>query len=156
MIILQIRNTLVMILMFLVFAVAVSAQTKNPEPRKTERAASGSTLTWTPPTSRVDGTPLDPATELSKYKLWCGGKETTIPATSEPNKSYAFTREEILPGYGDWECRMEAFDTNDPPLFSEPSNPVTISWRPPGPSAPTNLIYITDPAPAPTTQEPAQ
>lgn len=140
MIILHIRNVLLVVLMLQIFAVMAQETT------------TGSTLTWTPPTSRVDGTPLDPATELSFYKLWCGDKETRIPATSEPNTTYEFSREEILPGYGSYECRMEAFDTSNPPLWSEPSNAVTISWEetPQPPRAPTNLIYITDgPAPNP-------
>jgi len=51
-------------------------------------AAVAETLTWTPPTTRVDGTPLDPAAELAPYELVCGEVTTTIPATGDQEQAY--------------------------------------------------------------------
>jgi len=34
------------------------------------------TFSWVDPTTRTDGSALDPATELQSYRLRCGGPET--------------------------------------------------------------------------------
>lgn len=103
---------------------------------------SAETLSWEPPTTRVDGTPLDPATELSVYELSCGGKKTEIPATGEENYEYEVTKHEILPEYGEHKCFLVAVDNDG--LKSEPSNTVSITWEKSAPGRPTSVIIITE------------
>jgi len=103
-------------------------------------AAVAETLTWTPPTTRVDGTPLIPETELAPYELVCGEVTTTIPATGEQDQSYQVRKHEILPGYGETGCYMIAVDTDG--LKSEPSETVYLTWEKGAPSAVTNILII--------------
>jgi hypothetical protein len=98
-------------------------------------------LSWEPPTTRVDGTALDPATELSGYVLTCGDVSTEIPATVSGD-GYPVPKAEALPGYGTHECTMIVVDTNG--LRSKPSAPVEVGWTAP-PSAPTELIIFYGP-----------
>ena len=102
-------------------------------------SALSATLTWEPPTSRVDGTPLDPATEISEYRLTCGDTVTPIPATMT-GQEYEVAKHEILPGYGTYDCFLTAVDTDG--LVSMPSNAVILEWTKQPPSAPTNLLII--------------
>ena len=98
-------------------------------------------LSWEPPTTRVDGSPLDPATELSGYELACGGVVTQIPATVS-GVGYPVPKAEALPGYGNYDCSMVAIDTDG--RRSDPSKPVEVGWIAP-PSAPTELIIFYGP-----------
>ena len=98
-------------------------------------------LSWEAPTSRVDGSPLDPATELSGYELTCGDVVTAIPATVEGN-GYPVAKADALPGYGNYDCSMVAIDTEN--RRSPPSDPVEVGWIA-GPSAPTELIIFYGP-----------
>jgi hypothetical protein len=107
-------------------------------------AAVAETLTWTPPTTRVDGTPLDPATELAPYELVCGQGDnavtTNIPATGEAEQRYQVAKHEILPNYGEIPCYMVAVDLDG--LKSEPSETVYLTWEKGAPSAVTNILII--------------
>ena len=109
-------------------------------------AALAETLVWQPPTSRVDGTSLDPATELAPYELVCGQGDnavtTNIPATGEAEQRYQVAKHEILPNYGKIPCYMVAVDLDG--LKSEPSDTVTIPWAKGAPSAVTELIILTE------------
>ena len=105
-------------------------------------AAAAETLTWTPPTTRVDGTPLDPAAELAPYELVCGEVTTTIPATGDQEQAYQVRKHEILPGYGETGCYMVAVDKDG--LKSEPSEMVYLTWEKGAPSAVTNILIITE------------
>jgi len=98
-------------------------------------------LSWEAPTSRMDGSPLDPATELSGYELTCGDVVTAIPATVEGN-GYPVAKADALPGYGNYDCSMVAIDTEN--RRSPPSDPVEVEWIA-GPSAPTELIIFYGP-----------
>jgi len=100
------------------------------------------TLTWTPPTDRADGTPLDPMTEIAEYRLVCGEVVTSIAPTVAEGQQYELTKHEALPGYGATECFMTAVDTDG--LESLPSNTVTIQWDKSPPMAPTDLVVITE------------
>jgi len=97
------------------------------------------TLSWEPPTSRVDGQPLDPATELSEYRFYCAEVTTSIPATST-NGEYEIDKAQSLPGYGTFDCYLTAVDTED--RESQPSNTVALIWEPTAPNAPTTLLII--------------
>lgn len=98
-------------------------------------------ISWEPPTARVDGTALDPATEIAKYILTCGTVKTDIPPTADAG-GVTMEKATILPGYGETECYMQTVDTEG--QASEPSNSDTVSWMPAAPAAPTQFIYLTD------------
>lgn len=98
------------------------------------------TLSWEPPTSRMDGTPLDPATELSAYRLTCGETVTEIPAVGDGTNEYPLNKAEVLPGYGNHDCYLTAVDTEG--RVSPPSNTVTVLYEKVGPSQPINLIIL--------------
>ena len=102
--------------------------------------AAAETLSWEPPTSRNDGTPLDPVAELAPYELVCGDVVTQIPPTNDGPQEYEVTKHEILPAYGTTDCYMVAVDLDG--LRSEPSNSVPISWEKASPARPTNLLII--------------
>ena len=100
------------------------------------------TLSWTPPTTRADGTPLDPATEISEYRLACGEVVTSIDPTVQPGSQYEYSKHEILPNYGRHECHLVAVDTDG--LVSDASDSVTIQWEQAPPAIPTDVILITE------------
>ena len=100
------------------------------------------TLTWTPPTERVDGTPLDPETEIAEYRLICGIVTTSIDATVTEGNQHEVAKHEILPGYGSYDCALVAVDTDG--LESEPSNAVVVEWQKTAPVAPTDLLLIVE------------
>ena len=100
------------------------------------------TLTWTPPTERVDGTPLDPATEIAEYRLICGTVTTSIDATVVEGNQHEVAKHEILPGYGSHDCALTAVDADG--LESEPSNNVAVEWHKSAPVAPTDLLLIVE------------
>lgn len=99
------------------------------------------TLTWEPPTTREDGTPLDPATEIAEYQLTCGDAVTIVAGTM-PSEGYELAKHEVLPKYGTFDCTMVAVDTDG--LRSEPSNSVVVEWVKQPPMPPTNLIILKD------------
>ncbi len=100
------------------------------------------TLTWEPPTTREDGTPLDPATEIAEYQLTCGDTVTTIAPTMPEAGAYELAKHEALPDYGTFDCTIVAVDTDG--LVSEPSNSVAVEWVKQPPMPPTNLIILKD------------
>lgn len=101
---------------------------------------SATTLSWEPPTTRVDGKALD-ISELSHYNLYCGdlGIVAEIPASTSTGE-YEVPKLELFPDYGMYSCHMTAVDTEG--LESMPSNTVDIFWDPVNPSSPTNLLII--------------
>lgn len=104
---------------------------------------SATTLSWEPPTSRVDDHPLDPLTELSHYNLYCGVVDDStpfqIPAGTEQG-SYEVEKTKIFPGYGQYKCTLTAVDNDG--LESVKSEEVVIPWDPAVPNSPTNLLII--------------
>ena len=104
--------------------------------------AAAETLTWTPPTERADGTPLDPMTEIAEYRLVCDQVVTSIEPTVAQGEQYELTKHEVLPGYGAHECFMTAVDTDG--LESLASETVVIEWEKAPPLAPTDLVVIKD------------
>ncbi len=103
--------------------------------------ASAETLSWEPPTTRVDGTPLDPVTDLSNYFFKCdGGIAISIPAVGDGTNTYPLTKRDIFPDYGTYDCWMTAVSTEQ--LESSPSNIVTIPYDPTKPNSPINLIIL--------------
>ena len=99
-------------------------------------------LSWEPPLTREDGTPLDPATDLKEYRLKCGLKEYVIPATTADPEGMVVEKRDSLTGYGEHTCVMFAVDNEG--LRSPPSNEVTVTWEKAKPSQPTNLLIIID------------
>lgn len=97
-------------------------------------------LSWQPPTERVDGTPMNPASELREYRLTCGDRVTVIPPLMPSEQPYQFLYHEVLPGYGAFQCFMTSVDIDG--LESPGSEPIELAWRPSPPMAPTNLIVI--------------
>jgi len=97
------------------------------------------TLSWEPPTTYADGTPLNPLTDLSEYRLYCEDVVTVVPASSTDNQ-YVIKKYEALPGYGTWDCYLTAVGTDN--LESEPSNTVAILYEKTGPAKPINLIIL--------------
>lgn len=104
--------------------------------------AMAETLTWTPPTQRADGTPLDPMTEIAEYQLVCGEVVTSIEPTVPEGERYELIKYEILPGYGSHDCHMKAVDTDG--LVSKASESVAIQWEKAQPLAPTDVVLITE------------
>lgn len=102
--------------------------------------AAATTLSWEPPTSRQDGTPMDPVTELKGYQLHCGGVVTTLPATGVRSSSYRIVKHEALPGYGTTPCYLVAVDTEG--RKSPKSNSVEVTWEATAPAKPISLIIL--------------
>jgi hypothetical protein len=103
-------------------------------------AVSATTLSWEPPTTRVDGQTLDPATELAEYRLYCEGLDTVAIPAATSNGEYEVPKTNIFPGYGAYDCGLTAVDTEG--LESTMSNMVVIPWEKTKPNAPTNLLII--------------
>lgn len=106
-------------------------------------------ISWTPPTERVDGTPLDPATEISKYDFQCAleGSEDgytiqiDIPGQTDDG-AWEAQLSDIFPQYGSYDCRMAAVDMDG--LYSDfvyvENGPVV--YEPVKPKAPTSLMIL--------------
>jgi len=103
-------------------------------------AATATTLSWEPPTTRVDGQPLDPVTELAEYRLYCDGLNVVAIPAATSSGEYEVPKTDIFPGYGAYDCALTAVDTDG--LESVMSNIVTIPWEKAAPNAPTNLLII--------------
>lgn len=128
-----------LILATIFFSISVIAQVADAPETAVEKPT---TLSWEPPTSRQDGTLLDPATELSHYNLYCdvfNGQPFRIPGESTAG-SYEVNKTQLFPGYGDYSCYLTAVDLES--RESPPSNSVIIPWPPARPSAPTNVLLI--------------
>lgn len=105
------------------------------------------TVTWDPPTQRLDGLPMDPATEISHYTLLCATDEAgpfeggyQIPGLT-PDGTHAAALTDVFPdGYGDYWCVLTATDTDG--RESGPSNVATFRWAPASPGSPTQLLII--------------
>lgn len=104
--------------------------------------AMAETLSWTPPTERADGTPLDPMTEIAEYRLVCGEVVTSIEPTVAEGEQYELTKHQVLPDYGTWDCHMTTVDTDG--LESEPSESVSITWDKAPPREPTDVLVIVE------------
>ena len=103
-------------------------------------AVSATTLSWEPPTTRVDGQTLDPATELAEYRLYCEGLDAVAIPSATSNGEYEITKDQLFPGYGKYDCGLTAVDTEG--LESTMSNMVVIPWEKTKPNVPTNLLII--------------
>lgn len=94
------------------------------------------TVQWAPPTERADGTPLD-ISEIKNYNIVCGDKVTEVPANNTP--SFVTSQEDILPGYGSYDCYMTTVDTSN--VESAPSDTFAVTWLAP-PNPPTQIIIL--------------
>jgi len=103
-------------------------------------AATATTLSWEPPTTRIGGQPLDPAEELAEYRLYCDGLDVVAIPAATSNGEYEVPKTDIFPGYGAYDCALTAVDTDG--LESAMSNMVVIPWEKTAPNAPTNLLII--------------
>jgi hypothetical protein len=108
------------------------------------------TISWTPPTERVDGTPLAPG-ELTEYRLRCGlvGQDDALVATftplEQPTDSITLDFEP-----GDWQCRLRVIAANELAEWSQTASDwsetvfFTVTEAPPPvaalPNPPTDLI----------------
>ena len=136
------KPTLILILSLLIGALALPAVAQEPGGSLTEVSVS-----WEPPTARLDGLPIDPATEISHYTLKCATSESGpfedgyhIPGMT-PDGTHAAALVDVFPGgYGDYWCVMTATDTGG--QESGPSNVAAFSWQAPEPGAPTQLLII--------------
>jgi hypothetical protein len=106
------------------------------------------TLSWDPPTERVNGEALDPATDIASYELRCslvGEAEYTaqlsIPGLSEIG-AFSSPLATVFPTYGLYDCEMAAVDTFG--IYSDyvivQNGPV--EWLPGKPQGPTNLLIL--------------
>lgn len=74
-------------------------------------------IEWDPPTTREDGSELDPETDIAAYHLYCvqaeGGPYDVvayrIPGTSTDGV-YEVDAETVFPDDGDWYCALTAED----------------------------------------------
>ena len=102
------------------------------------------TFTWTDPTSRTDGSVLDPATELKSYRMQCSGPENAErivdrAATSAVGTERRYEWADAVQVSGMYDCRMTAIDTGDResdwsntasvPKFASPSAPTDLRGR---------------------------
>lgn len=103
-------------------------------------------LSWDGPSERVDGSPLDRATEIEFYTLLCGSEEEgpydeisyQIPGLSDEGRHEA-NLEDFIPEAGVYFCRLTATDTDG--LTSDYSeNFVEVERKVAPPKAPTNFI----------------
>ena len=103
-------------------------------------------IEFDPPTSREDGTALDPATEIAHYTVYCRAGDTypdtgyEIPGQTETGE-HATTYESLLAERGRYTCAMTATDTDG--RESQRSNEVELSWLD-QPGEPTSVIIVTD------------
>lgn len=107
------------------------------------------TFQWEPPTERVDGTPLDPATEIGFYELRCWDVETPgeyttleIPGQSEGG-SYTSAMADLFPDYGHYECELSAVDNYG--VYSDfvlAQGETPLPYLPPKPGSPTNVLIL--------------
>ena len=99
------------------------------------------TFYWIDPTTRTDGSALDPAEELSGYRLECSGPETAErvvdrAATSAVGSERRYEWTDAVQTGGLYDCRMSAIDTGD--RESDWSNTASVP-KFAAPSAPTDL-----------------
>ena len=99
------------------------------------------TFTWTDPTSRTDGSALNPATELKSYRMQCSGPENAErivdrAATSAVGTERRYEWADAVQIRGVYDCRMSAIDTGD--RESDWSNTASVP-KFAAPSAPTDL-----------------
>ena len=105
-------------------------------------------IEFDPPTSREDGTVLDPATEIAQYDLYCryqdaeefasDGSVLTIPGLTETGE-HETTYGEFLPERGRYDCALTATDTDG--RESDYSEIVEVSWLS-KPGTATNVIIV--------------
>jgi len=99
------------------------------------------TFSWIDPTERTDGTALDPAAELSGYRMECSGPENAErmvdrAATTADGDRRVYVWTDAVQTGGMYDCRMTAIDTADEE--SPWSNVVSVP-KFAAPSAPTDL-----------------
>ena len=87
-------------------------------------------FSWQNPTTRVDATPFDSATEQAQVNIYCDGD--TVPTVSFPNGSTAGTFDFTI---GTHTCYATVVDTDN--QESDPSNTVAFEITPARPSPPT-------------------
>lgn len=104
-------------------------------------------IQWDPPTERVDGSALDPATEIAAYNFMCGVDaggpfdqvDYRIPGT-ETDGVYEVAGDTVFPEYGDYQCVLTAEDQYG--QESMHSEVVAVEYLPPEPGQPTNVIVF--------------
>ena len=106
------------------------------------------TLSWDPPTERVNGDALDPVTEIANYDLRCALQDTAewtatvvVPGLSADGQ-FSAPLADVFPEFGRYDCEMAAVDTFG--IYSDytivQNGPV--EWLPGKPKGPTNLLIL--------------
>ena len=104
-------------------------------------------IEFDPPTSREDGTELDPTTEIEQYDLYCRYQDASsfssdsvlvIPGMTETGE-HETTYGEFLPEKGRYDCALTATDTDG--RESDYSEIVEVSWLD-APGSPTSVIIV--------------
>ena len=103
--------------------------------------AAAETLSWEPPTTRVDGTPFDASKDLSSYQLYCDDLAAVPVPSDTSDGQYKIPLAEIFDGYGTFSCALTAVDLDG--LESARSNSVDVVYPVALPSKPTTLIILT-------------
>ena len=97
------------------------------------------TLTWQPPTERVNGVAFDVTTELDRYDIICSTEDNevteTVPGMSEVSEHTFDAIDAFGNSYGEYQCYIRAVDTFG--LMSEAAGPVVVSWEPAAPKPPS-------------------
>lgn len=65
-------------------------------------------FSWQPPTEYVSGDPLDPATDLAEYRLYCDGDTTPIQVVQAPATELVVPKGVFDPGTHT--CHLTAVD----------------------------------------------
>ena len=96
--------------------------------------AGGKLFTWTPPTERIDATPL-PDSEIDSYKIYCDGDANAIwTQTNQPGPDEQWQAPDGTFALGSHSCHATTIDTGG--LESDPSNTVNFTVSPERPKAP--------------------
>ena len=90
-----------------------------------------STFDWTPPTERVDGSPL-PQSEIASYNIYCNGGLLGNVVNTTSTDTWQSPQGSTPPG--DYLCYATTLDTDG--LESAPSNTKAFIVEPSAPGAP--------------------
>lgn len=106
-------------------------------------------LGWTPPTERMDGSPLDPVTEISQYDLQCyvsGGPGDIVVTETIPGQTkvgeFETNMGDLFPRYGSYACELRAVDNAGRASDWVLAEGGPIVYQPQPPRAPTSVLIM--------------
>ena len=95
-------------------------------------------FTWTPPTERVDNTPM-PESEIDRYNIYCDGDPTPVWTQSHmPSGNQTWQAPPGTFALGAHQCYATTVDTEG--QESDPSNTVNFTVSPERPKPPTLVV----------------